>query len=118
MNVEGFAEDGYDAVRQVFQRLVDSGLETGAGVSVWREGREVVRLNAGWVDAGRSRPWRGDTLVQPYSLSKSFVTLAALVAVRQVLERVRGPGQGANHPPPRAHTPGGSAALRTRSRRS
>ncbi|BBJ45223.1 EstA family serine hydrolase [Streptomyces antimycoticus] len=82
MNVEGFAEDGYDAVRQVFQRLVDSGLETGAGVSVWREGREVVRLNAGWVDAGRSRPWRGDTLVQPYSLSKSFVTLAALVAVR------------------------------------
>lgn len=82
MNVEGFVADGYDAVRQVFQRLVDDGRETGAGVSVWREGREVVRLNAGWADAGRSRPWRGDTLVQPYSLSKSFVTLAALAAVR------------------------------------
>lgn len=82
MDVEGFAEDGYAAVRHVLQRLVDNGLETGAGVSVWREGREVVRLNAGWTDAGRSRPWRGDTLVQPYSLSKSFVTLAALVAVR------------------------------------
>ncbi len=83
MDVEGFAEEGYDAVRRVFQRLVDDGLETGAGLSVWREGREVVRLNAGWADAGRSRPWRDDTLVMPYSLSKSFVTLAALVAVRQ-----------------------------------
>ncbi|MEU5031066.1 serine hydrolase domain-containing protein [Streptomyces milbemycinicus] len=82
MNVEGFAADGYDEVRRVFERLVDSGSETGAGLSVWRDGHEVVRLNGGWSDAARSRPWRGDTLVQPYSLSKSFVTLAALVAVR------------------------------------
>lgn len=82
MDVEGFAGDGYDEVRKVFQRLVDDGLETGAGLSVRREGREVVRLNAGWADAGRSRPWRSDTLVQPYSLSKAVVTLAALVAVR------------------------------------
>ncbi|MFI1332113.1 serine hydrolase domain-containing protein [Streptomyces sp. NPDC020845] len=82
MNVEGFAADGYDEVRRVFERLVDSGSETGAGLSVWRQGREVVRLHGGWSDAGRSRSWRGDTLVQPYSLSKSFVTLAALVAVR------------------------------------
>ncbi|MFD8589389.1 hypothetical protein ACFV1B_07570 [Streptomyces sp. NPDC059637] len=27
MKVEGFAADGYDAVRQVFQRLVDEGRE-------------------------------------------------------------------------------------------
>lgn len=83
VDVEGFAADGYDAVRRVFQRLVDDGSETGAGLSVWREGREVVRLSGGWSDAGRSRPWRDDTLVQPYSLSKAFVTLAALAAVRQ-----------------------------------
>lgn len=82
MKVEGFAEDGYDAVRQVFQRLLDDGRETGAGVSVWREGREVVRLSGGWADTGRQHPWRDDTLVQPYSLSKTFATLAALVAVR------------------------------------
>lgn len=82
MDVEGFAATGYEEVRRVFQELVNSGLETGAGVSVWREGREVVRLNAGWADAGRSRPWHGETLVMPYSLSKTFVTLAALVAVR------------------------------------
>lgn len=82
MRVEGFVSDGYEAVRQVVQALVDEGRETGAGVSVWREGREVVRLSAGWADAERRRPWRDDTLVMPYSLSKTFVTLAALVAVR------------------------------------
>ena len=41
-----------------------------------------MRLNAGWADAARSRPWRDDTLVMTYSLSKPVVALAALVAVR------------------------------------
>ncbi|MGP3964010.1 serine hydrolase domain-containing protein [Nonomuraea sp. 3N208] len=81
-HVEGFVADGYDAVRQVFEKLVDDGRETGAGLSVWRDGREVVRLSGGWADAARTRPWQADTLVMPYSLSKAFVTLAALVAVR------------------------------------
>ncbi|MEV4174279.1 serine hydrolase domain-containing protein [Nonomuraea sp. NPDC049709] len=82
MKVEGFVTDGYEAVREVFQKLVDEGRETGAGVSVWKDGREVVRLDGGWADAGRGRPWEASTLVQPYSLSKAFVTIAALVAVR------------------------------------
>ena len=82
MRVNGFTQDGYEHIGLVLQELVDSGQETGAGVSVWREGREVVRLNAGWADTGRTRPWRDDTLVMTYSLSKAFVTLAALVAVR------------------------------------
>lgn len=82
VQVEGFAAEGYEAVREVFQKLVDDGRETGAGVSVWRDGREVVRLSAGWADVAHRRPWRADTMVQPYSLSKVFVTLAALVAVR------------------------------------
>ncbi|MEV0612749.1 serine hydrolase domain-containing protein [Nonomuraea sp. NPDC050404] len=82
MKVEGFTSDGYEAVREVFQKLVDEGRETGAGVSVWKDGHEVVRLSGGWADTGRTRPWQAGTLVQPYSLSKSFATLAALVAVR------------------------------------
>ncbi|MEU3186828.1 serine hydrolase domain-containing protein [Streptomyces sp. NPDC006923] len=80
--VEGFSAAGYEEVRQLFQRLLDDGRETGAGLSVWRGGREVVRLSAGWADAERRRPWLGDTLVQPYSLSKPFAALTALVAVR------------------------------------
>ncbi|GGJ84020.1 EstA family serine hydrolase [Streptomyces camponoticapitis] len=82
MNVEGHVAEGYETVRQVFRRMVDDGRETGAGLSVWRDGEEVVRLSGGWADTARQRPWRADTLVQPYSVSKPFAALAALVAVR------------------------------------
>lgn len=82
MQVEGRVEEEFGDVRRVFQELVDEGLETGAGLSVWREGREVVRLSGGWSDTERCRPWNSDTLVQPYSLSKPFAALAVLVAVR------------------------------------
>ncbi|GAB3696710.1 serine hydrolase domain-containing protein [Nocardiopsis oceani] len=82
MRVDGFTGDGFERVRQVFQGLVDDGREAGAGLSVWREGREVVRLSGGWADNERRRPWNDDTLVQPFSLSKPFAALAALVAVR------------------------------------
>ncbi|MFC3997566.1 serine hydrolase domain-containing protein [Nocardiopsis sediminis] len=81
-NVEGFAADGYAAVRRTFQRLVDDGRETGAGLSIWRAGTEVVRLNGGWADTRRHHPWTATTLVQPYSLSKAFAALTALTAVR------------------------------------
>ncbi|MFE7133868.1 serine hydrolase domain-containing protein [Streptomyces sp. NPDC057638] len=82
MHTEGFATDEYTAVRETFERLVRDGRETGAGLSVWRGGQEVVRLGGGWADAGRTRPWSPGTLVQPYSVSKPFAALTALVAVR------------------------------------
>ncbi len=81
--IEGFAQNGYEAVRDVFQRLHDEGRETGAGLSVWRAGREVVNLSSGWRDADRRQPWTADTLVQTYSVSKPFVALIALAAVRE-----------------------------------
>ncbi|MET9793930.1 serine hydrolase domain-containing protein [Nocardiopsis alba] len=82
MRVRGETEAGYEGLREVLQGFVDDGRETGAGLSVRRGGREVVRLRAGWADMGRRRPWRDDTLVQTYSVSKPFAALAALVAVR------------------------------------
>ncbi|MBB5430448.1 hypothetical protein [Nocardiopsis composta] len=45
MQVEGFAEEGHQPACRVFQCLLDDGWETGAGVSVRRDGREAVRPN-------------------------------------------------------------------------
>ncbi|WP_053718289.1 serine hydrolase domain-containing protein [Saccharothrix sp. NRRL B-16348] len=81
MSVDGFVASGYEKVSQVFTDLVDEGRETGASLSVWAGGREVVHLNGGWLDVARSRPWRGDTLVTTYSTSKPFAALTALAAV-------------------------------------
>lgn len=79
--VSGFIADGYEPVRNAFEALGREGIETGAGLSVWSGGAEVVGLSCGWADAARSRPWRADTLATTYSTSKPFAALTALVAV-------------------------------------
>jgi CubicO group peptidase (beta-lactamase class C family) len=81
MSVNGFVATGYEHVRDAFTRLVEDGRETGAGLSVWAGGEEVVGLSGGWADSARTRPWRSDTLVHTYSTSKPFASLAALTAV-------------------------------------
>ncbi|HEX4816649.1 MAG TPA: serine hydrolase domain-containing protein [Nonomuraea sp.] len=81
MSVSGFATNGYEPVRDIFTRLVEEGQETGAALSVWAGGKEVVSLSGGWADTARTRPWRDDTLVHTYSTSKPFAALAALTAV-------------------------------------
>lgn len=83
MKVSGFVAQGYEPVKAVFAKLVEEERETGAGLSVWADGREVVQLSGGWADAARSRPWRSDTLVHTYSTSKPFAALAALTAVAE-----------------------------------
>ncbi|MGH3775954.1 MAG: serine hydrolase domain-containing protein [Pseudonocardiaceae bacterium] len=81
MSVSGFVTSGYEPVRDIFTRLVDGDRESGAGLSVWAGGKELVGLTGGWADGARSRPWRSDTLVHTYSTSKPFAALAALAAV-------------------------------------
>ncbi len=81
MGVKGFAGDGYETVEEMLTKFVDEGQETGAGISIWAHGKEVVNLNAGWSDAARTQPWREDTLAHTYSTSKPFAALAALTAV-------------------------------------
>ena len=81
MTVTGHAGHGYEAVEEILSTLVADGLETGAGLSIWSGGEEVVNLCAGWSDAAQERPWRPDTLVHTYSTSKPFAALAALTAV-------------------------------------
>jgi CubicO group peptidase (beta-lactamase class C family) len=81
--IKGFVASGYEPVREVFEKLFEDGRESGAGLSVWAGGVEVVGLSGGWADAAQSRPWNNDTLVHTYSTSKPFAALTALVAVAQ-----------------------------------
>ncbi|HWM74248.1 MAG TPA: serine hydrolase domain-containing protein [Nocardioides sp.] len=81
MTVTGHAGPGYEAVEGILATLVADGHESGAGLSIWSGGEEVVNLSAGWSDAAQTQPWRPDTLVHTYSTSKPFAALAALTAV-------------------------------------
>jgi len=83
MRVEGHVADGYGHVADAFGQLFEEDRETGAGLSVWSGGEEVVALSGGWADVARTRPWRADTLANTYSTSKPFASLTALTAVAQ-----------------------------------
>ena len=53
-----------------FQENFSSRGELGAGVSVWKDGQEVVSLVGGFRERERRGEWRRDTLVPVYSATK------------------------------------------------
>ncbi len=57
--------------------------EVGAAVAVALEGRPVVDLWGGWMDRGRTRPWRRDTLVNVFSVGKPMAALCLLLLVER-----------------------------------
>lgn len=81
MQVEGRADRRFEAVREAFGQVLSDQAGTGAAVAAWWDGAWVVDLWGGWADAAATRPWRADSLVQPYSVSKPFAAVCALILV-------------------------------------
>ncbi|GAB2658113.1 serine hydrolase domain-containing protein [Prescottella soli] len=80
-SVEGFADPSFGGLRELLQRNLDDGTDTGASVCVVREGETVVDLWGGVADVDTGARWVKDTVVNTYSLTKTMTTLAALVLV-------------------------------------
>jgi CubicO group peptidase (beta-lactamase class C family) len=78
MNVSGTVDPRFAAVRECFDSVIRGQAGTGAAFAAWSDGVLVVDLWGGWADAGLTRPWARDSLVQPYSVSKPFVAVCAL----------------------------------------
>jgi CubicO group peptidase (beta-lactamase class C family) len=66
-------------VKAAFADVVREGTGTGASLAVWHGGSWVVDLWGGYADAARTMPWRADTIVMPYSVTKPFAAMGALV---------------------------------------
>ena len=79
--VHGFAEPEYDKARVRFTEVIARQSGTGAAFAVWREGRYVIDLWGGWADAGRTRHFQEDSLVQPYSVTKPFAAITVPILV-------------------------------------
>ena len=89
MEVSGSVATPYTRVREVFADVLAGQPGTGASFAVWHDGEWVVDLWGGYADAGRTRPWRQDTLVMPYSVTKPFAALCVLtLADRGLVELV------------------------------
>jgi CubicO group peptidase (beta-lactamase class C family) len=79
--VNGTNDPRFAPVREAFADVVAGAAGTGAAVAAWHDGDWVVDLWGGWANAARSRPWDGDSIVMPYSVSKPFAAVCALMLV-------------------------------------
>ena len=78
-SIEGFCDERFAAVRDALAGNFREHDELGAAVAITIEGRPVVNIWAGWMDAQRTRAWQRDTLVDVFSMGKAMATLCVLM---------------------------------------
>jgi CubicO group peptidase (beta-lactamase class C family) len=76
--IDGDCAARFSRVQAEFERNFSERAERGGAVAIWHRGEKVVDLWGGWADVARSRPWRGDTLVNVFSVSKALCAIACL----------------------------------------
>jgi CubicO group peptidase (beta-lactamase class C family) len=75
--VDGTCADEFGPLRDLLEKNLASGEDTGASVAVVRDGELVVDLWGG--EARPGVPWTRDTITLVYSVSKTMVALAVLM---------------------------------------
>ena len=75
--INGNCDSKFNKVKEVFAHHFDSGLEIGASVAVFLDGKPVVDLWAGHADSGKTVPWEQDTIVMVWSTTKGMAALSA-----------------------------------------
>jgi CubicO group peptidase (beta-lactamase class C family) len=81
--IHGVCDTRFGALRDALAANFAEHGEAGAALAVTLDGRPVVDLWAGWADRARSRPWRGDTLVNVFSVGKPMVALCLLMLLER-----------------------------------
>lgn len=83
MNISGFAESRFAAVRAAFERNFAEHNEVGGAVAVFVRGEPVLDLWGGHQDAARIRPWTEDTIVNVWSIGKAVSAICLLRLVER-----------------------------------
>lgn len=84
---------GFDPVRDAFGAVVAEQRGTGAALAVWQDGRWVVDLWGGRADGEGTRAWQRDSIAMPYSVTKPFAAVCALLLVDRGLLELDAPVQ-------------------------
>ncbi|MEY2430300.1 MAG: hypothetical protein QOC92_25 [Acidimicrobiaceae bacterium] len=84
-DVSGVCDSAFAGVRDAFASNFSDGLELGASLSISVEGRNVVDLWGGHLDAAKTRAWERDSLVCVFSCTKGVVAIATMWAIERGL---------------------------------
>ena len=112
--VQGESDPAFAGVRDAFAANFAADLELGASLCVEIDGRTVVDIWGGWLDADQTQPWERDSIACVFSCTKGLAAIALLLlgrprrggsrrARRAVLARVRRRREGRAAGPLPAH---------------
>lgn len=79
--IYGFAADGFEGVREQFEKNFAKRGEVGGSVAVMRDGEYLVDLWGGWASDSRTRAWEADTIVNVWSTTKGLVAMCAHILI-------------------------------------
>ena len=89
VNVQGACDPAFAAVREALERNFTEHGEIGSAVCVYHQGKPVVDLWGGHMDAARTRPWREDTMCLFYSITKSTCALCVHILADRGLDAAK-----------------------------
>ncbi len=72
-----------ERIAELFEENFTQFGELGASVCVWRDGREVLSLAAGWKDRQQTQPWDAGTMVLVWSATKGPAAACVLHACQE-----------------------------------
>jgi CubicO group peptidase (beta-lactamase class C family) len=91
-DVEGTVDRRYETVREAFAEVLAAQEGNGAAVAIWHDGAWVADLWGGpayggvggsGVGGGSDRRWVRDSIAMPYSVTKPFTAVCALLLVQR-----------------------------------
>ena len=91
MDVQGYFDLRFEAVRDAFGKLFEQTGQRGAALCVQVGGETVLDLWAGVADNAGDDVWQQDTLVNLFSCTKTFTAVAALQLVAEGKLELDGP---------------------------
>jgi len=79
MQIGGFCDDKFAAVRDEFERNFTERNDIGATYAATIEGEYVIDLWGGYCDGAKTKPWQEDTIVNVWSTTKPMTAICALI---------------------------------------
>lgn len=83
MQIQGYFDLRFEALKDAFAELFDDPQERGAALCVQVGGETVVDIWAGTADKDGAQAWHSDTILNLFSCTKTFAAVAALQLVEQ-----------------------------------
>ena len=80
VEIHGFVNSGYEAVREAFAENFARRHEIGAACCIYHKGNKVVDLWGGVRNKGTGEPWEEDTMALVYSATKGLAAMTLAVA--------------------------------------